>query len=196
VARPWVNLAAEGARGEFELGFDAMKAGRNDEGVRWLRDATKINPRDATAWYDLGLAYSRLNREEEAIAAFERAHRLQPANADYLVSYAGHQAYRAAVAGREDEAANWYEQIVQAEPKNHEAWYQLGAARYRLRNYAAATTAYGKALDLSPGDERYRTAWEHSSRLAKATTRRSTRPAATRPADDSHAAFWRLITGE
>ena len=196
VARPWVNLAADGARGEFELGLEAMKAGRNDEGVRWLRDATKMNPRDATAWYDLGLAYSRLNRDDEAIASFARAHDLEPANAGYLASYAVHQAFRASVAGREDEVAKWYEQLVAAQPKNHLAWYELGRARYRLRNYPAAAAAYGKALDLAPTDERYRTAWEHSTRLARATTRRSTRPATTRSADDSHAAFWRLITGE
>jgi tetratricopeptide (TPR) repeat protein len=211
VARPWVNLAAEGGRGEFELAVEALKAGRNDEGVRWLRDAIRINPREATAWYDLGVAYSRLDRADESIAAFERAHELEPANAEYAAAYAIHQAYRAAAAGREDEAADSLERVATAEPKNHKAWYNLGSARYRLGHYAAAASAFRKALDLAPTDERYRTAWEHAGRLAAATsrsstrpttrttttttTRRSARPATTRAVDDSNAAFYRLITG-
>lgn len=206
VARPWVNLAAEGGRGEFELGVDALKAGRNDEGVRWLRDVIRINPREATAWYDLGVAYSRLDRADESIAAFERAHELEPANAEYAAAYAVHQAYRATAAGRQDEAADWDERLTAAEPKNDKAWYNLGSARYRLGAYAAAASAFRKALDLAPTDERYRTAWEHAARLAAATsrpstrptttTRRSTRPATTRAVDDSNAAFYRRITGE
>jgi membrane associated rhomboid family serine protease/Flp pilus assembly protein TadD len=196
VARPWVNLARDGGHGEVELGIDALKAGRNEEGVRWLRDATRMNPRDALAWYDLGVAYTRLKREDDAIAAFERAHQLEPANAEYLASFATHRAYGASVAGREEEAAEWYERVVAADPRNHQAWYALGYARYRLHQYSAAATAYRRALELVPTDARYATASEHASRLAAAATRRTTRPATTRAVDNSNAAFFRLLTGQ
>ncbi len=41
---------AHDAYGEAKLGYDLQIAGRNEEAVRWFRDAVKINPALAAAW--------------------------------------------------------------------------------------------------------------------------------------------------
>ena len=84
-ARPWVNLSRHGGEEEARLGYDALMADHNEEALRWFRDATRMQPRIAGDWFDLGIACERLKRHAEATAAFNRAHELEPANEAYEV---------------------------------------------------------------------------------------------------------------
>lgn len=83
VARPWINLSKDRGLDEGKLGYDDLMAGRNAAAARWLRDATVMRPRDATYWFDLGIAYQRLNRHADAEAAYKRAIELAPSNAQF-----------------------------------------------------------------------------------------------------------------
>jgi membrane associated rhomboid family serine protease len=77
-ARPWVNLSPYGGYEEANLGYEDLVAGKNQEAIRWLRDATVYKPKDPTTWYNLGLAYARVGDTSSANAAFGRAHDLEP----------------------------------------------------------------------------------------------------------------------
>ena len=83
LGRPLVNLSGKGGYEEGEWGYYALLANRNEEATRWFRDAATYQPRDAAFWFDLGIAYRRLGNRSAAAAAFERAHALEPLNADY-----------------------------------------------------------------------------------------------------------------
>ena len=83
VARPWINLSADGGLAEGVLAYDALVAGRNEEAIRWSRDAIRMQPRDAGYWFNMGIAYDRLNRHAEAMTAFKRAHDIEPSNGVY-----------------------------------------------------------------------------------------------------------------
>jgi tetratricopeptide (TPR) repeat protein len=61
----------------------ALKAGRMDEAVSLLREATKTQANDAEAWHLLSRAYLVLGRWDDAVKAGERAAALQPNNSDY-----------------------------------------------------------------------------------------------------------------
>jgi len=45
-----------------QVGYDALVANRNEEAVRWLRDAVKLQPKVSAYWFDLGIAYHRLGK--------------------------------------------------------------------------------------------------------------------------------------
>jgi tetratricopeptide (TPR) repeat protein len=51
-------------------------------------------------------------------------------------------------AGKFTEAAAAYEGIVKAEPSNAPAWYQLGVARYSLKQYPGAAEAFRKNIEI------------------------------------------------
>lgn len=51
-------------------------------------------------------------------------------------------------AGKFAEAAAAYEGIVKAEPLNAPAWYQLGVARYSLKQYPGAAEAFQKNIEI------------------------------------------------
>lgn len=83
IARPWINVSKYGGYEEGQLGYDALMAGRNEEAVGWLLDATRMQPAEASYWYDMGIAYDRLGRHSEAGAAYRRAFNLDPSSNEY-----------------------------------------------------------------------------------------------------------------
>ncbi len=83
LGRPLVNYSDAYAYDEAQLGYDALRAGKNAEAVIWFSNASKRLPADAVIWYDLGLAYDRVGDTEKADAAYTMAHQLKPDDPDY-----------------------------------------------------------------------------------------------------------------
>jgi Tetratricopeptide repeat len=52
--------------------------GNSDEIVQLYQNATRLSPQDAQFWADLGAAYDWAGRPNDALDAFQRAHRLFP----------------------------------------------------------------------------------------------------------------------
>jgi tetratricopeptide (TPR) repeat protein len=52
---------------------------------------------------------------------------------------------------RRDEALELYDQLVTDYPDSEEAWFALGQALYRWRNYPGAERAMQKTIELEPG---------------------------------------------
>jgi GlpG protein len=78
VLRPYVNRVADIASELAHVGYLELEQGRNERAVLHFRQALDRNDRQATWWYDLGVAYARLGRAQEAVDAFQRAVDLQP----------------------------------------------------------------------------------------------------------------------
>lgn len=83
LGRPRINLSPRSGYEEGKWGYDALVAGRNDEAVRWLCDATIYRPKMPVYWFDLGIAYQRLGNVKAAIAAYRRAQELDPSDTKY-----------------------------------------------------------------------------------------------------------------
>jgi len=83
LARPFINLSGQGGYEEGQWGYAALLANRNQEAIRWLRDATRYQPKVASFWYDLGIAYQRLDNRQAASTAYQRAYELEPSDASY-----------------------------------------------------------------------------------------------------------------
>jgi Flp pilus assembly protein TadD len=80
---PGVNLSGKVGYEEAKWGYDALQDGRNEDAIRWLKDAVKLQPKSATNWFNLGIAYQRAAELPPAIAAYGRAHELDPQNPKY-----------------------------------------------------------------------------------------------------------------
>ncbi len=83
LGRPQINRSAYGGYEEGKWGYDALVAGRNEEAIRWFRDALRYKPKMASYWFDLGIAYQRTGKTREAREAYQRAQQLEPAKAEY-----------------------------------------------------------------------------------------------------------------
>lgn len=82
-ARPFINLSSQGGYEEGKWGYDALIANRNQQAVRWLRDAVRYQPKISSYWFDLGIAYQRVNDPQDASSAYQRAYELEPGNPEY-----------------------------------------------------------------------------------------------------------------
>ena len=81
-ARPYVNLSADRARALSVLGYEAMEEDRYEDAVRHYRAAiaaAKGEP-DAAWWFNLGLAYQKLDDYAAAKNAYGRAAELDPSD--------------------------------------------------------------------------------------------------------------------
>ena len=82
-ARPYINL--DSGRGEEEeyLGYESLQKDQNQEALRWYLDATRLAPQNASNWFNLGIAYHKLDNLPLAKDAYGRAAQLEPSNAKY-----------------------------------------------------------------------------------------------------------------
>jgi membrane associated rhomboid family serine protease len=78
VARERVNLSGAAARGFFARAIEALRDGDFERAVEAGQSAVSEDPEFPEAWHNLGVAFSRLERYERALEAFERARALDP----------------------------------------------------------------------------------------------------------------------
>jgi tetratricopeptide (TPR) repeat protein len=103
------------------------------------------SPEDEAAWFNMGLAYNRVGRHQEAIEALNQAVFLRPddANAWKELGDACHCS-----PGRHQEAARAYERAVHIKPDDAVAWNNLGVVYDHLARYEEAVKAYQQALRI------------------------------------------------
>jgi membrane associated rhomboid family serine protease len=89
LGRPRINLSGKAGYDEGKWGYDALVAGRDKEAVRWLGDAVTYQPKLPVYWFDLGIAYQKLGNKTAAQAAYQRAHQLEPNDAQYSEALKG-----------------------------------------------------------------------------------------------------------
>ncbi len=73
MGRDLVNLSGSLGEDEARLGYEALVAHRDRDGLAWLLEATQLRPDDAPAWNNLAVAYGRLGMNAQAEAAAARA---------------------------------------------------------------------------------------------------------------------------
>ena len=148
LGRPRVNLSASGGYEEAKLGFDALTLNRNQEAVRWFRDAVMYRPKIHEFWYDLAIAYQRLGDQPAAMAAYRQAAELGDSSAQ---SYLG-ATYDSGGQGLPKDgaqAAYWYRRAAdQGDPgaQNNLAWAYATSTDPAIRNPAAALEYAHKAV--------------------------------------------------
>jgi tetratricopeptide (TPR) repeat protein len=112
IGRPRVNLSGRASFEEGQWGYNALIANRNQEAARWLQDATTYQPNNAVYWFDLGIADQRVGKTTAAMAAYQRAHAIEPNHTRYSSS-----------PGRSSEAeVSDYLRAI-----NSTAWYNSGS---------------------------------------------------------------------
>jgi tetratricopeptide (TPR) repeat protein len=98
------------------------------------------------AWYNLGIAYSRIPNHEEEIRAYEKALEIDKAYTKALYNLA--MAYEDN--GRTDKAIDAYKRVLAAEPNAVDAHVNVGILYAQTGRFTEARTAYMEALRLDP----------------------------------------------
>lgn len=148
-AREPLSAAAPaiGRRGAaFRLGHCLLALGDSRGAEAALRRECQAYPDFANAHNVLGVALVRQSRNEEALAAFRAALRIDAQHVE-ANNNAGNVL---ATLGRAPEALPYLQRALQANPKLADAHLNLGALLLSLRRYDEAITSLGRAVQLEP----------------------------------------------
>jgi Flp pilus assembly protein TadD len=149
------TIAEMRAQGVHEVRLDVLQAramhlaGMSTDAQEVLKKHLKRHPRDAEAWALLGLVHADAQRLDEAVAALERARRIDPKNPGILnnLGYV-HMAH-----GDLERAVELFRASLAADPSQARTRNNLGFALARLERDAEAMEAFRAANDEA--DARY-----------------------------------------
>jgi len=124
-------------------GKSAYQLGKYGQAAAQLKQAAELLPNRADVWLWMGLASYALQDLNAAVAALERAAQLDPSPVARLNLGAAYLAEK-----RFSDAEQVLTQVVLDDPKNAEAWYNLGWALKALARETEAQRAWKRALEL------------------------------------------------
>ena len=116
--------------------------------VTELNQALRANPQSAEAVRIMGDVMARARRPEEALRWQQRAHELRPD--DHVV--ARNLAGTLVQLGRPERAEALLGPVLEARPRDTQAWNTLGAARAGLGDLAGAIACFERVRALDPED--------------------------------------------
>jgi Flp pilus assembly protein TadD len=155
----------------------AMQKENYQEAVAKFTEIVKLQPNNPDAYYDLSLAYGRLNQYDKAIEIIDQAIKLKPGEKDYedlkkiiinnkeaikfnqakQLADEGDQLYQAknfAAALEKYKAA----EALLPEPSTFGVRFQIGKTHAQLGQAEEALAAYRRAIELKPDRADYRRA--------------------------------------
>jgi len=126
-----------------------LASGRTEEALEALNEAVQFDKEDLSAYFNLGLAYSRLEKAGRAAASYEKVLGLDPDHLEALVNlgsiYLGLQ--------KTERAGTLFRRAARLSPQSYSAWRGLGIALFRLGRYEESTEAFKKVLEIAPEDK-------------------------------------------
>ena len=148
LGRPRLNLSKYGGYEEAQWGYQALQAKRNDEAIRWFREALAYKPNEASIWYDLGIAYERVG-DSAALSAYRKA----AEGGDDAAQYYLGKLYDSGQLGLikdQHQAISWYQKSAnKGNPaaENDLAWAYATSQDSSIRNPKAALEHALKAVE-------------------------------------------------
>lgn len=109
-------------------------------------EATRLNPRYASALNDRGILYEQEGRRDLAEHDFLEAVRLDTRRANPYY-HLGASCFQQA---RYEEAARYFTQAIELVPTDVELWFSRGYAHLMLKDYEAAIADNTRAIELDP----------------------------------------------
>lgn len=169
---PAEAVAAENKQPEvvptFNDAGEALAAGnkyldenKTENAIEALRQAVKLNPDLADAHFQLGIAYSLKEKEDEILQRDTEEATATPTPAPKRAKKGSGTKETATILTNSDKAfenaAKAYEKIIRKEPKNDAAFFNLGRAYNKINLDREAEKALRQAVKLKPEDGEYQT---------------------------------------
>ncbi|NIM19264.1 MAG: tetratricopeptide repeat protein [Candidatus Latescibacteria bacterium] len=114
--------------------------------------ATQADPRQSVAYYNLGVAYSRLAAEdstyhERSIEALEQCLEKSTPDQSHYIDALGLVGRELAEVGRVEEAVSRFNRLVEEDPANYDVIERLGVQRFNNQDWKAANMFLKMAAD-------------------------------------------------
>ena len=128
----------------YNRGTMLARTGQYEEAVPYLEKAADADPTNTDAWYNLAVAYQKLDRDQDALSIFERLVWGHPSDRTY--QYGLGLVLRKL--GRKDEALKVFKKAVQIDSQYLEARYALALTYEDLGRMRQARKEWERYLEL------------------------------------------------
>ena len=149
-AKYLLTLPADPVPAQVRLGMCAMETGHYDRAAAAFQEALKGQPRDYQTNYNLAIAYQKAKQYEKAEEVLKRLIQFYPEDA---VSYYSTILRMYDEAGMNDKAIDAARKVMELDPKNHIAIYNLGVMYQKLKRYDEAIATFQQSLTIKPDFE-------------------------------------------
>ncbi len=133
----------------LQRAFSDMEAERYSSAAERLEKLSEIDPENSAIFYNLGVVYSFLKRETDALAQFQHAVDLDPQYAQAWYNMGQIHLLKEKDASR---ALNCFERAASIRPDYVGAHHQRGVAFELLGDPEKALACWKKTLELDPGN--------------------------------------------
>ena len=140
----------------YEQANELARQNHFSEALDLLRQALDKNPKNAFAYSQRAKIYFSLQRFDQARQAIAQALAVEPYQPDFLYV----QGIIEEKEGNPDAALATFEKVVQINPQEADAYFEIGQIWVQKQDRARALDAFRKAALLAPGDPDYRRAVE------------------------------------
>jgi len=127
---------------ESQQAYQLYQEGKYEEALTEYKKAIEKNPEEMINYYNLGVTFMALDRNDEAIEAFKETIEIDQKNFAAL-KFLG-QLY--AKKNESQEAENYFSQAAGLSEKDPELFYNLGVIRMNAAQYPGAIEAFKKAI--------------------------------------------------
>ena len=135
-------------RKNFTFGVAFYQHGYLDQAAASFREAIRVNPALADAYYNLGTIYMNQQKAAEAREVLLRAVEIKPDYADAL----NNLGLLAAQERHSDQAQDYFQKAVEASPQYAIAWQNLGNLYREQHRWKESQQALERALKIDPDD--------------------------------------------
>lgn len=136
------------AQNALQQAVDSHQSGRFDEAIRWYRQTLALQPNNAAALCNMGLALSSQSKMTEAIASYRQAIAIQPAFPEAYINLGIALKEQGDLAG----AIDSYRAAIAIRGDIPEAHKNLGNALVERNRLEEAVASYAQAAALKPDD--------------------------------------------
>lgn len=131
-----------------------LNKGTREQAIRDFDKAIRLNPNDASYYYNRGIVYKISWYDKQAIDDFNKAIELNPSFAVKAYKNCGdihlRRGSNEGISKRYERAIQFYNKVIELNPNNTEAYFRRGQAYQGLQQYENALKDFDKALELNP----------------------------------------------
>ncbi|HEY2364633.1 MAG TPA: rhomboid family intramembrane serine protease [Candidatus Angelobacter sp.] len=149
IGRSKVNFSAYASYDECKRGYDAMKAGHNQEALQWFQSAAAYHYNQAPCFTSLGYVSHNLDRFTESVDAYRRAAKMGDEDSEFYLG----KLYEKGEAGLPkdaQQAMEWYRKAAEygsPEILNNVAWAMETSSDPSIRDIPGALGYAHKAVN-------------------------------------------------
>lgn len=147
----------------FYRGQAERRMEKYNDAIADFEKATTMKADLAPAWFETGMTYYAQKKYKPAIAAYDKAVKIDPNNAEYVYSRCVSKSWANDNAGARTDC----QKATQLKPDYLDAWATLARAYEDLGQTAKAVETYKKVLEMDPKNAAAKEALEYIEQCSK-----------------------------